>query len=405
MQLFRKLGPGVLVSAAFIGPGTVTTSTLAGANFGFVLLWALVFATLATMVLQEMSARLGTVSQTGLGESLMTMLQKSAFKWPMIVLLLTALFIGNAAYEGGNLAGAAAGAAAIAGESTNVKQWALISLSLIAGLILASGAYRLIEYTLIGLVGLMALAFVATFLVVQPNMWSVVKGSLVPSIPSSESLFTITALVGTTVVPYNLFLHAAACKTKWRGEQDLRSARLDTAVSIGLGGLIAILIAATAAGSIFAQGLTIENASDMAQQFEPLFGDTSKILLGVGLMAAGLSSAITAPLATGFAISEIFGLDRQQHPTKFKFICLSILAFGSVIALSGIKPLTLIIAAQFANGLLLPIIAIFLLYVVNQNTVMGKHTNGIMSNVFGISVVLITTGLGIKAVLAAFARV
>ena len=99
----KKIGPGVVVTAAFIGPGTITACTLAGAKFGYSLLWALGFATIATIILQEMSARLGIITQKGLGEVLWDALQHSIFKWPLFILIMVALYIGNAAYEGGNL--------------------------------------------------------------------------------------------------------------------------------------------------------------------------------------------------------------------------------------------------------------------------------------------------------------
>ncbi|MCV6605401.1 MAG: divalent metal cation transporter, partial [Porticoccaceae bacterium] len=120
LNKLRNLGPGVLVAAAFIGPGTVTACTVAGASFGYALLWALLFATLATIVLQEMSARLGTITQKGMGEVLLDGLRHSPFKWPLFGLILVALYAGNAAYEGGNLAGAALGIEAIFGSSSQV---------------------------------------------------------------------------------------------------------------------------------------------------------------------------------------------------------------------------------------------------------------------------------------------
>ena len=131
---YRELGPGVLVAAAFIGPGTVTACTLAGANYGYALLWALLFATLATIILQEMSARLGTVTQQGLGETLVTELENSAFKWPLVGLLLFALYGGNAAYEAGNLAGGALGIEAIFGQHSSLSKIAVVILTVFAAI-------------------------------------------------------------------------------------------------------------------------------------------------------------------------------------------------------------------------------------------------------------------------------
>ena len=401
MQLLKKLrdiGPGALVAAAFIGPGTVTACTLAGANFGYVLLWALLFATVATIILQEMAARLGTITQKGLGEALREGLDGSLWKWPLFILIIVALYLGNAAYEAGNLSGAALGIEAIgAGSNQMVFRVSVIVITLIAGIILWRGSYRQIERILLVLVVLMGAAFVATFFVVSPNWSGLFRGLVVPSIPAG-GLVTVIALIGTTVVPYNLFLHASAAKTRWKGEQNLAEARTDTILAIGMGGLIAILIVSTAAASIFSAGMTISSATDMAAQFEPLFGRFSSYLLGIGFFAAGLSSSITAPLATAYAMSEILGFSKQGNTFKFRIISLSVLLVGALFSMTGIKPLTIILSAQFANGLLLPIIAAFLLFTMNRRALLGKHANGIMANILGGAVLLIALGLGVRLV-------
>ena len=396
----RNLGPGALVTAAFIGPGTVTACTLAGATHGYTLLWALLFATIATIVLQEMSARLGVVTGNGLGQSIAEQLARSIWKWPLVLLVGLALYLGNAAYEAGNLSGAALGIAAIAGESDTVQTLAVASIALLAAALLLAGTYRTIERVLLVLVVFMALAFVATFAVVQPNLAAIARGLFTPTIPDG-ALLTVVALIGTTVVPYNLFLHASAASRKWRGEADLAAARADTALSIGLGGIIAMLIVSTAAASLFASGVVVESAGEMARQFEPLFGASAKYLLGMGLFAAGLTSAITAPLATGFAMSEVLGLAREEGSRAFRGIAVSVVAIGAAGALSGIKPIEIILTAQFANGLLLPIIAAFLLWVVNRRAVLGEHANGALANTLGVGVVLVAAVLGLRSILAA----
>jgi len=391
------MGPGILVTAAFIGPGTITACTLAGANFGYTLLWALVFATVATIILQDMSARLGIVTQKGLGEVLLDALQTSVWKWPLIILIVIALYLGNAAYEAGNLAGAALGIEAIAGSDKTVFIFAVALLSILGAIVLLKGSYKHIERILIGLVLLMAFSFVLTFFVVQPDLLSIFKGMFTPNVPDG-SLLTVIAIIGTTVVPYNLFLHASAAKSHWLSVEELPAARTDTIVSIGLGGLIAILVVSTAAASMFAHGITVNNASDMAQQFEPLFGTFSKYLLGIGMFAAGLSSVITAPLATSYAISEVLQIKGGVQSKTFKLISLSIILVGAGLAMTGIKPIDIIILAQFANGLLLPIIASFLLYAMNHKRLLGKYSNTIMANILGGAVVIFTTLLGARMI-------
>ncbi len=396
----RNIGPGALVTAAFIGPGTVTACTIAGASFGYALLWALVFATVATIILQEMSARLGTVAQQGLGESIAKSFENSLLKWPLVLLVGTALYAGNAAYEAGNLSGAALGIAAIAGESDGVFKAAVLAIAVLAAALLLAGTYKQIERVLLGLVATMALAFAATFVIIKPDMGAMLSGMFAPSIPG-DALLTVIALIGTTVVPYNLFLHASAAKARWNGADDLSAARADTSIAIGIGGVIAILIVSTAAASLFAAGINVESAAEMASQFEPLFGSSSKYLLGIGLFAAGLTSAITAPLATAFAMTEILRLKGGQKSIAFRSVALSVIVIGTGISLLGIKPIEVIVAAQFANGLLLPIVAVFLLYVMNQKAILGDHANGLFANVLGAGVLLIASGLGLRLVLRA----
>jgi len=396
----RKIGPGAFVVAAFIGPGTVTTCTLAGAKFGFGLLWAIVFATLATIILQEMAARLGVVTQAGLGESLQKIFSESPAKWPLFILITLALYMGNAAYEAGNVSGAALGLQAVFDGGEAAFDWFILGIAGTAGLLLWQGSYRHIERILLALVALMALSFVTTFAIVRPDIAALFRGLVIPTIPGG-ALTTVIALIGTTVVPYNLFLHAAAAREKWRSADDLADARTDTVISIGLGGLIAILIVSTAAASFFGSGLQITGAADMATQFEPLFGSFSRYLLGLGFLAAGLSSAITAPLATAHVMTELLRTEGGQSSKLFKFVALSVIVVGTVLSLTGIKPLTIIISAQFANGLLLPIVAVFLLYAMNQKRLLGEHVNGTRANALGIGVVVITAGLGTWSILRA----
>lgn len=226
-----SFGPATLVAAAFIGPGTVVTASLAGANFGYALLWALVFSVLATMVLQEMAARLGVVTQQGLGEAIREQVQQPLLRWGAIVLTVGAVIIGNSVYQGGNLTGASMGVAGIVGEQA---AWLPLVLGVLAALLLWRGSYVLLERVLIGLVLLMSLTFVATFLLVQPDWGAFFNGLLVPSLPTG-SILTVIALIGTTVVPYNLFLHAASSAKKMAKPQSIErsSARFMGFDSIG----------------------------------------------------------------------------------------------------------------------------------------------------------------------------
>jgi len=394
-----SLGPGALVAAAFIGPGTVTACTLAGANFGYALIWALVFATVATVILQDMAARLGAGARLGLGEALMQSVGTGPLKWAVGGLVFAALAIGNGAYEAGNLSGGALGIEAILGDGNIDRRWVVLALALFAAAALIYGKYKALERLLIGLVLLMSAAFIASAVIVRPDLTAFASG-LVPRIPSGGLLTTI-ALIGTTIVPYNLFLHAAAAREKWTGPDGVKAARADTVISIGLGGLVSILIIATAAASLFQSGLEVKNATDMARSIEPAFGSAARYLVGIGLLAAGLTSAITAPMATAYALSEMLGGGEARRKILFRYTALAVVIAGASIAMLGIKPVELILIAQYANGLLLPIIAIFLLIVMNRKALLGTHANGLASNLAGGAVVAITLGLGLRAIMRA----
>ena len=247
-----NFGPGLLVAAAFIGPGTVTACTLAGSNFGYALIWALVFATVATLILQDMAARLGAGAQLGLGEALMQSAPSQALKWLIGILVFAALLVGNSAYEGGNLSGGALGMAALLSNVSPGQSWLVAVLAALAAGIILIGKYQVLEKLLIGLVLIMSAAFILSVFFVRPDIGAWLSG-LVPSIPDGGTL-TAIALIGTTIVPYNLFLHAAASRQKWPDGQATREARQESALSIGLGGLVSILILTTAASSLFKSG-------------------------------------------------------------------------------------------------------------------------------------------------------
>ena len=229
----------------------------------------------------------------------------------------------------------------------------------------------------------------------QPNLWELVKGLFVPSIPE-DGILTIIALVGTTVVPYNLFLHAALVSEKWKSEKDLKLAKRDTLVSIILGGLVSISIIISAAAI---KSTEVNNVLDMAKALEPLYGSAALYFMGIGLLAAGITSAITAPLAAAYVANSCFGWKAEFKDAKFRAIWILILVLGVVFLSFGIKPIEIIKFAQITNGLLLPIIAIFLLWVVNRVGVMGKYKNTLLQNCIGLAIILLSILLGAKSIL------
>ncbi len=390
--MFKKIGPGVLIAAAFIGPGTVTACTLAGVGFGYALLWAMLLSIIATVVLQEMSARLGIITQNGLADAIKNELKTPWLRMLLIGIVLAAIVIGNAAYEAGNIGGATLGMEALFGEEYSAFYPFVIGG--LAFILLYMGSYKAMEKVFVTLVLIMSLSFLLTAIITKPNILEIVKGMFVPSVPDG-SILMIIALVGTTVVPYNLFLHASLVSEKWKSKEDLQTARKDTIISIALGGMVsmAIVIAATAI-----PGKEVTNVMDLAKGLEPLYGNSAKYFMGIGLFAAGVTSAITAPLAAAYVASSCFGWNSGLKDLKFRIVWMIILGLGIFFLSFGIKPIEIIKFAQVANGILLPVIAIFLLWIVNKSSVMGKYRNTKTQNILGLVIIVLAVVLGVKSI-------
>lgn len=399
MKWFNNIGPATLVAAAFIGPGTVTICSLAGATHGYTLLWALTLSIIATVVLQEMSARLGIITQQGLGESIRSEITVPIAKSIAIVLILTAIILGNAAYEAGNISGAVLGTSVVPSiETPNVRNLITVAIGLIAFLFLWIGKYKLLEKLLIALVLTMSISFVFAAIMSKPDIIEILKGAFFPSTPD-KSLLTIIGLIGTTVVPYNLFLHASLVKEKWNDPEDLAAVRKDIYISIILGGLVSMAIVIVATN---AQG-EIKNAVDMARGLESTLGSYAKYLIGVGLLAAGVTSAITAPLAAAYAAKGILGWEDNLRSNKFRIVWMAILVIGVTFSLLGWKPITVIKVAQVANGILLPVVACYLLWIVNRKGLMGKYVNTTTQNILGAIIIIVTIVIGAKSLWSVFA--
>lgn len=401
LERLRRIGPGAMVAAAFIGPGTVTTATLSGAQFGYTLLWAVIFSVIATLVLQEMAARLGIIGGQGLGQAIR---EKVSGRWGHLMagfLVIGAILIGNAAYEAGNITGAVLGFTNILQTGSWPVNPLIPSIAIIAFLLLFSGRYKLIERSLVLMVTIMGIIFLVAAVVARPELGKILRGMFVPKIPE-HSLLMVMGLIGTTVVPYNLFLHASAVKEKWKGPGDLPDARLDTILSVVFGGIITASILITSSVVLHTSGQEVETAFDMASQLRPLMGPAADWFIAIGFLAAGLSSSITAPLAAAYATSGMLGWEVNLRSQNFRAIWIFVLLSGLVFASWGLKPIKVILFAQIANGILLPVIAAFLLWTMNDQKIMGNYINSRSQNIIGFIILAIALMLGLKSIITVF---
>lgn len=382
------------IAAAFIGPGTVTAAASAGAGSGAALLWAILFSGVATFTLQEFAGRLTVATGRDLAAVLRDRYPAGLARLASVALIGGAILLGCAAYEAGNILGAAAGAMLAIDLPGPVLT---VILSVLAAALLFAGSPQRIARLMALFVALMGLGFLALALSLAPPADAVLAG-LVPQAGFADdptALLAVLALVGTTVVPYNLFLGAALA----RGQR-LDELRLGLAVSVGLGVAItaAILIVGTALTGPF-------SFAALGDTLAARLGGWARTGLGIGLLAAGLSSAVTAPLAAALTARGLFGSADapawQAGGWRFRAVWLTVLAVGLGFGLADVKPTPAILAAQAFNGALLPLVALFLLAAVNDAAVLGDHANGRLANAFGLLVVGVATMLGLVAILRA----
>jgi len=402
-RLFSNLGPGPLIAAAFIGPGTITLCTLAGINYGMDLLWALLIAILAAMILQTMSIKIGLIGQKNITEALKSELDTPWIKQIVIGLIFLAILIGNTAYEAGNISGAVLGLEALFGTyffdffGFIINPYSLF-IGTIAVVLLGTGKHKLIERFMIGLVIIMSISFLFTAIVTKPSLQGLFAGLFTFYIPEGSFLMII-GLVGTTIVPYNLFLHTALVKEKWKNAHFLPFAIKDLIIALGLGGLISMSVIITSAGVEIDE---LSSVADLAIGLEPIFGTLAKYFMALGLFAAGITSTITAPLAAAYVVCGCFGWSTNLDSKYFKVIWFLIIAFGVVISATSIKLISIIKFAQVINGVVLPLIAGLLLWMVNKRSLLGNLKNNTLQNVLGGLVVLIALFLSIRTLFLVF---
>lgn len=384
-----------VISAAFIGPGTVTTAAKAGADFGLPLLWALTFATIACGVLQEASARLTIASGMNLGQAIWQQAVNGGRGNLILVFVALCILSGTAAYQAGNLLGAMAGT----GLFISLPPWLIVmAIGIIAATLLFIPSIKIIARILGILVAFMGIAFLVTAIAIRPSVPDVAVGLIRPTIPMNPGGgLLVLGLIGTTVVPYNLFLGSGISSG-----QSIREMRSGLLVAIVLGGIIsmAVLVAGTAISGDF-------TFLALAGTLDPYLGGAGTIILGAGLFAAGFTSAVTAPLASAITVRSLFGnRDPQKWESgswRFRLVWGIILATGMAFGMAGFKPVTAIIVAQALNGLILPVIAVFLFGAINNPQIMKKRHNVLFGNILMTVVVFVSILIGMAGLIRAVA--
>ncbi|ACY47956.1 NRAMP family divalent metal transporter [Rhodothermus marinus] len=388
MQRWTSILLGAVLTAAFIGPGTVTTAAAAGAGYGLALLWALTFSTLACWTLQEAAARLAICSGRPLAEALRD--QFDGWKGVAVRLLaLGAIVLGNAAFEVGNVLGAMAGLELVFDAP---RRLLVLGVGVASGALLWFGTLRMLPRVLGAFVAFMGLAFLITALQVHPPDAALLRHLVWPVMPEGTGLLVV-GLIGTTVVPYNLFLGSGLA----RGEP-LDATRFGLAVAIVGGGLIsmAVLVVGTAVHGAFTYAA-------LADTLGRVLGTWARALFALGLFAAGFTSALTAPIAAAITARGLLSApNASEHDRTYRLTWLVVWGSGVLLSLLDLRPIPAIITAQALNGVLLPIVAVFLWIATNDPRLMGRDglTSPGLNVLAGLSVGIAVL-LGLRNLLAA----
>ena len=385
------VGPGVITGFAGNEAGGVTTYSSIGAHFGFSLLWLLLVASIGLGVIQEMCSRMGITTGQGLSDLIR---ERFGVRWTILAMLV--LIVAN----GSNVVAEYAGIAASV-ELLGVPRIVSVPLAALGvWSLVVFFSYRIVERVLFVLV-LAFIAYPISVFILKPD-WPVVMSGFIPSLPTSPSALVFAlALVGTTITPYLLFYMQASVVDKGVDRQSASYARVDVFLGAALAGVFAFFIIVVTGTVLYPAGIQVTSAEAAAQALVPLAGERAGLLFAVGLCGASLLGAVVMPLSTSYAICEAFGWESgisknfREAPVFMSLFTLLLVLGAVVVLIPGISLIPLIISAQIANGVLLPVILVFILRLATDRRVMGDAVNGRLSTVLGWSVVAIAGSLSL----------
>ncbi|HEY6202949.1 MAG TPA: Nramp family divalent metal transporter [Candidatus Limnocylindria bacterium] len=390
------LGPGVITGFAGNEAGGVTTYSSVGAQFGYSLLWLLLVSSIGLGVIQEMCSRMGLVTGQGLSDLIR---ERFGVRWTILAMVV--LIIAN----GTNVVAEYAGIAASV-ELLGVPRIVSVPLAALAvWTLVVFFSYRFVERVLFVLV-LAFLAYPISVFILRPD-WPAVMSGFIPSVPTSPSALVFAlALVGTTITPYLLFYMQASVVDKGVDRQSATYARVDVFLGAALAGLFAFFIIVVTGTVLYPAGIRVSSADAAAQALVPLAGASAGLLFAVGLCGASLLGAVVMPLSTSYAICEAFGWESgisknfREAPVFMSLFTLLLVLGAIVVLIPGISLIPLIISAQIANGILLPIVLIFIVRLATDRRLMGDAVNGRVSTILGWGVAALAGSLSLAYLFA-----
>ncbi|GAB2844687.1 Nramp family divalent metal transporter [Microbacterium insulae] len=390
------IGPAFVAGAWQFGPGNLTTAVQAGSAYQYALIWVIVVSTILMIFLTDMSVRLGIKSPV----SLIASIKDHLGRW-VGVLAGIGIFLITLCFSVGNAVGSGLGLSMLFGGSP--VMWTVVCTLAVAGLLLLRNVYRVIEKVLVTIVALMAIAFVVSAFVSNPD-WAAAASGLLPTVPDGSWLL-IVALVGTNFSINAAFYTSYGTKERGRTEADYRDVTVvDTIPGIVAPGLMTALVIVVAGAVLGQTGEAAPTIVALAGVFEPLAGPIGSTVFALGFFGAAFSSMIANATAGGTMLSDGLGRGSSSSSITAKVVSGSILAFGVVIALIfQASPVQLIVVAQALTVFVAPVLAVLIIVMANRRSLMGAMRNRWWQNVLGVVGLVAVLGLSVRLFLTLIA--
>ena len=391
-RVLAAMGPGMVAALAGADAGGVATYSNAGALFGFGQLWTVPVMCLLLIVVQMTAARMGAVTGKGFAA-----LIRENFGIRLAALAMCALLIGNVATTFSEFAGIASGM-----ELFGISKYVSVPIAaLIVWALVVKGSYKSVEKIFLA-ISLVFLTYVVAAFLAGPNWGAVAHSTFVPQLSGNAHFVSvIIAMIGTTIAPWMMFYTQSNVVDKGVGDSDdeLLSQKVDTISGSVVACLVAWFIIVTTGAVLFPQGISVESAADAANALAPVAGQYAQILFAAGLVAASFLAACVLPLTTAFVICEAFGWEASLDATwkeapTFKGIFTGVIILSAlVILVPNLNLMTIMLTTQFINGLILPVLLVFMALISADKRIMGKHASGPVGKVLIWATVIIVSVL------------
>ena len=377
--LLSVIGPGIITAAVDNDPGGITTYSVAGSHYGFMLLWTIIPIIIALVLIQQMAARMGIVTGKGLADMIRENFGLRATFY--IMLLLVIVNFGNVLAE---FAGIAA-----AGEIFGITKYIVIPICAIGiWLLVVYGSYKIIERVFL-VASVVYIAYIISGIIARPPWMEVLVQLVTPHVIWKVDYFVvIMGLIGTTIAPWMMFYLQSSIVEKGSKVSELKYSRVDVISGSIVTGIVAFFIIIACAVTLYVNHISVNTAADAARALFPLAGTYAALLFAFGLFNAGVFSAAILPLSTAYSVCEGLGWEsgvnkKFKEAPQFYFLITFLIIFGAAIILIPNVPLiTIMLVSQVLNGILLPIILVYMLQLSNNKKLMGQYANSRLFNTF-----------------------